>query len=103
MYLSFTGIDETVKIVQSLGGFCKGYKVDISNKDQVYKYADLVREEVGEVSAALISFRNKRGQAKAEEFSDKEKLQMELVRSVTQVQRSRKRNQYFASAITLHV
>lgn len=44
------GIDETVKIVQSLGGFCKGYKVDISNKDQVYKYADLVREEVGEVS-----------------------------------------------------
>lgn len=57
--LSITGIDETVKIVQSLGGFCKGYKVDISNKDQVYKYADLVREEVGEVSAALISFLNK--------------------------------------------
>ncbi|XP_055593574.1 short-chain dehydrogenase/reductase family 16C member 6 [Uranotaenia lowii] len=44
------GIDETVKIVKSLGGFCKGYKVDISNKEQVYKFADLMREEVGDVS-----------------------------------------------------
>lgn len=43
-------IDETVKIVQSLGGFCKGYLVDISNKEQVYKSADLIREEVGDVS-----------------------------------------------------
>lgn len=44
------GIDETVKIVQSLGGFCKGYKVDISNKDEVYKSANLIRAEVGDVS-----------------------------------------------------
>ncbi|XP_058450993.1 short-chain dehydrogenase/reductase family 16C member 6 [Malaya genurostris] len=44
------GIDETVKIVQSVGGFCKGYKVDISNREEVYKCADKVREEVGEVS-----------------------------------------------------
>ncbi|XP_055541727.1 estradiol 17-beta-dehydrogenase 11 [Wyeomyia smithii] len=44
------GIDETVKIVQSLGGFCKGYIVDISNREEVYKCADKVREEIGEVS-----------------------------------------------------
>ncbi|XP_055636900.1 short-chain dehydrogenase/reductase family 16C member 6 isoform X1 [Toxorhynchites rutilus septentrionalis] len=44
------GIDETVKIIQSMGGFCKGYKVDISNKEQVYKSANMIREDVGDVS-----------------------------------------------------
>jgi all-trans-retinol dehydrogenase (NAD+) len=48
--LPFPGIDETVKIVESMGGFCKGYKIDISKKEEVYKAADEIRMSVGDVS-----------------------------------------------------
>ncbi|XP_055375803.1 estradiol 17-beta-dehydrogenase 11 [Condylostylus longicornis] len=44
------GIKETTEIIQSMGGYCKGYRVDISKKDEVYKAADIVRKEVGDVS-----------------------------------------------------
>lgn len=46
----FSGIDETVKQVEAIGGKAKGYVVDISNKDAVYKAADTIRRELGDVS-----------------------------------------------------
>lgn len=47
---TLSGIAETVEIVQEAGGYCKGYVVDISKKEDVYKAADVIREEVGDVS-----------------------------------------------------
>lgn len=47
---NLSGIAETVEIVQEAGGYCKGYVVDISKKEEVYKAADVIREEVGDVS-----------------------------------------------------
>ena len=44
------GIQQTVKLVEAEGGKCKGYVVDISKKEEVYKAADLLRKEVGNVS-----------------------------------------------------
>jgi all-trans-retinol dehydrogenase (NAD+) len=43
-----------VKIVESMGGFCKGYKIDISKKEEVYKAADEIRMSVGDVSINYI-------------------------------------------------
>jgi len=50
----FAGIAETVEIVEEAGGYCKGYVVDISKKEEVYKAADVIREEVGDVSTQRI-------------------------------------------------
>ncbi|CAD7079224.1 unnamed protein product [Hermetia illucens] len=47
------GINETVDIVQSTGGYCKGYVVDISKKEDVYKAADQVRRDVGDVTLLI--------------------------------------------------
>uniref|UniRef100_A0AAG5DE78 Ketoreductase domain-containing protein n=1 Tax=Anopheles atroparvus TaxID=41427 RepID=A0AAG5DE78_ANOAO len=44
------GLDESVKLIQSLGGLCKGYKVDISNKEEVYNNAKKLQEEIGDVT-----------------------------------------------------
>ena len=49
LLIFFPGIDETVSIVKSMGGYCKGYKVDISKKDEVYRYADEIRNNIGDV------------------------------------------------------
>lgn len=46
----FAGIDETVEAVRATGGTCVGYKVDISKKEEVYKSADAIRHDVGDVS-----------------------------------------------------
>ncbi|XP_052868816.1 short-chain dehydrogenase/reductase family 16C member 6 [Anopheles cruzii] len=43
-------LDESVKLIQSLGGLCKGYKVDISNKNEVYNYAKVLQEDIGDVT-----------------------------------------------------
>uniref|UniRef100_A0A182TRN4 INB domain-containing protein n=1 Tax=Anopheles melas TaxID=34690 RepID=A0A182TRN4_9DIPT len=54
------GLDDSVKLIQSLGGLCKGYKVDISNKEEVYKYAKIIQEEIGDVMGSrTISFKYK--------------------------------------------
>lgn len=37
-------------MVQEAGGYCKGYVVDIAKKEEVYKAADVIRAEVGDVS-----------------------------------------------------
>lgn len=54
---STLGIDETVEMIRANGGTCVGYKVDISKKEEVYKAADAIRRDVGDVS---VSFRNKK-------------------------------------------
>lgn len=49
-FYSFTGIDETIDIVRNNGGTCLGYRVDISKKEEVYKAADVIRKDAGDVS-----------------------------------------------------
>ena len=44
------GIRQTIKMVEAEGGKCKGYVVDISKKEEVYKAAEIVKREVGDVS-----------------------------------------------------
>ncbi|XP_063701324.1 short-chain dehydrogenase/reductase family 16C member 6 [Culicoides brevitarsis] len=43
-------IDETCKIITSMGGYCKGYVVDISKREEVYKMADEIRNRIGDVT-----------------------------------------------------
>lgn len=53
MFFSFiyaTAIDETVRAVKCIGGKCIGYKVDIAKKEDVYRAADEIRRDVGDVS-----------------------------------------------------
>ena len=44
------GINETIEMVEECGGFCKGYVVDISKKEEVYKAAEVITHEIGDVS-----------------------------------------------------
>lgn len=53
-----TGIDETVELIRSSGGTCVGYKVDISKKEEVYKAADAIRRDVGDVSIIFFGFKS---------------------------------------------
>lgn len=48
------GIDETIELIRANGGTCVGYKVDISKKEEVYKAADDIRRDVGDVSIQTI-------------------------------------------------
>lgn len=48
--LFWLGIDETIELIRANGGTCVGYKVDISKKEEVYKAADAIRRDVGDVS-----------------------------------------------------
>lgn len=43
-------LDESVKIVESLGGWCRGQIVDISKREEVYKAAAEIKNNFGEVS-----------------------------------------------------
>lgn len=45
-----SGLDETVKFIESMGGYCKGYVVDISKKEEVYKAAEEIKNNIGDVS-----------------------------------------------------
>lgn len=49
VFLCFSGIDETVRVVRAIGGTCIGYKVDISKKEDVYSAADAIRRDAGNV------------------------------------------------------
>lgn len=55
-FFFFSGIDETVEMIRANGGTCVGYKVDISKKEEVYKAADAIRRDVGDVSIQLTIF-----------------------------------------------
>lgn len=48
-FFSYLGIDETVKLVQSAGGTCYGYVCNLCNREDVYKKAALLKEQVGKV------------------------------------------------------
>ncbi|XP_055295475.1 short-chain dehydrogenase/reductase family 16C member 6 [Sitodiplosis mosellana] len=47
------GIDETVEMIRANGGTCVGYKVDISKKEEVYKAADAIRRDVGDITMLI--------------------------------------------------
>ncbi|XP_053961767.1 estradiol 17-beta-dehydrogenase 11 [Anastrepha ludens] len=47
------GIKETTEIVEADGGYCKGYVVDISKKEEVYKAAEVIRNEIGDVTLLI--------------------------------------------------
>lgn len=47
------GIQETVKLVEADGGKAHGYKCNIADRECVYKTADLVRKEVGNVTMLI--------------------------------------------------
>lgn len=47
-------LDESVKIVESLGGWCRGQIVDISRREEVYKAALDIKESFGEVSTLSV-------------------------------------------------
>lgn len=59
-FLNLSGIAETVEMVQEAGGYCKGYVVDIAKKEEVYKAADVIRAEVGDVSSAKRNIESER-------------------------------------------
>lgn len=44
------GLDETTKLVESMGGWCKSQIVDISNRHAVYKAAAEIKNNFGDVS-----------------------------------------------------
>jgi hypothetical protein len=56
---SLPGLDESVKIVESMGGWCRGQIVDISRREDVYKAAAEIKNNFGDVSSTVtwISFR----------------------------------------------
>lgn len=43
------GIQETVKLVQAAGGTCYGYVCDLCDREDIYKKAAVIREEIGKV------------------------------------------------------
>ncbi|KAK2584329.1 hypothetical protein KPH14_006720 [Odynerus spinipes] len=47
------GVEETVKLVQAAGGTCYGYVCDLCDREDVYKKAAQLREEVGKVSILI--------------------------------------------------
>lgn len=47
------GLEETVKLVQAAGGVCYGYVCDLCDREDVYKKAALVKEEVGKVTILI--------------------------------------------------
>lgn len=47
------GIDETVEMIRANGGTAVGYKVDISKKEEVYKAADALRRDVGDITMLI--------------------------------------------------
>lgn len=48
-----TVIQQTVELLEDEGYKCKGYRVDISDRDMVYRMADELREEVGHVDILI--------------------------------------------------
>ncbi|XP_043269665.1 estradiol 17-beta-dehydrogenase 11-like isoform X1 [Venturia canescens] len=47
------GIDETVSLVQSMGGTCYGYICNLCDREDVYKKAAQLQQEVGKVSILI--------------------------------------------------
>lgn len=47
------GVEETVKLVRAAGGTCYGYVCDLCDREDVYKKAAQLKEEVGKVSILI--------------------------------------------------
>ncbi|XP_039312323.1 short-chain dehydrogenase/reductase family 16C member 6 [Solenopsis invicta] len=47
------GIDETVKLVQAAGGTCYGYVCDLCDREDIYKKAKIIKEEIGKVTILI--------------------------------------------------
>lgn len=47
------GIDETIELLRANGGTCIGYKVDISKKEEVYKAANAIRRDAGNITLLI--------------------------------------------------
>uniref|UniRef100_A0A1B0B8X6 Short-chain dehydrogenase/reductase 3 n=1 Tax=Glossina palpalis gambiensis TaxID=67801 RepID=A0A1B0B8X6_9MUSC len=47
------GINKTVQMLEELGGYCKGYVVDISKREEVYKAAEDVKRDVGDINLLI--------------------------------------------------
>lgn len=48
------GIEETVKLVRAAGGSCYGYVCDLCDREDVYKKAKIIKEEIGKVKSYII-------------------------------------------------
>ncbi|KAI4475157.1 hypothetical protein M0802_015264 [Mischocyttarus mexicanus] len=58
------GMKETMKLIQEAGGTCYGYVCDLVNREEVYKKAAQLREEVGRVTILI----NNAGMINIEKF-----------------------------------
>ncbi|XP_022823183.1 estradiol 17-beta-dehydrogenase 11-like [Spodoptera litura] len=47
------GLEDTVKLVKGIGGKCYGYVVDLASKEDIYRVAKKVEEEVGRVNLLI--------------------------------------------------
>lgn len=52
-YVYVLGIKRTLEYLNDEGYFCKGYVVDIADKEQVYETAKIVRTEIGPVDILI--------------------------------------------------
>lgn len=50
LFFLHAALDESVKIVESMGGWCRGQIVDISRREEVYKAAAEIKNNFGDVS-----------------------------------------------------
>mmetsp|Transcript_26648 Transcript_26648/g.39586 ORF Transcript_26648/g.39586 Transcript_26648/m.39586 type:complete len:307 (+) Transcript_26648:51-971(+) len=51
--INIQGAEDTAAMIRRTGGHAATYKVDVTNKDEVYAVADRVRSEVGEVTVLI--------------------------------------------------
>lgn len=56
--VSVSGIQETVKLVQAAGGTCYGYVCNLCNREDVYEKANIIKEQIGKVTAKEINQRS---------------------------------------------
>ncbi|XP_013189782.2 estradiol 17-beta-dehydrogenase 11 [Amyelois transitella] len=47
------GLEDTVKLVKGIGGRCHGYVVNLANREDIYRMAKRVEQEVGRVSLLI--------------------------------------------------
>ncbi|XP_050448760.1 short-chain dehydrogenase/reductase family 16C member 6-like [Cataglyphis hispanica] len=48
-----SGIEETIKLVRAIGGTCYGYVCDLCDREDVYKKAKIIEEEIGKVTILI--------------------------------------------------
>lgn len=48
--MNITGAEETAAFIRKQGGISSAYRVDVTNRDQVYEYAQRVTSDIGEVT-----------------------------------------------------